>query len=153
MRRLIVILTSIFTLSGCVTDVRKEFIKEVASFSNYDSVNWQTTIKDFYDVLDWNRDVCSQFYAECPDFPEFEASVDYGSLRAAQKAFHHKLQPLRDVASEVEVKALDRAEAMFDTVWVRYLRQDYYEDLIRETYNEVMKPAIDELVEELNNDY
>ena len=42
---------------------------------------------------------------------------------------------------------------MFDTVWVRYLRQDYYEDLIRETYNEVMKPAIDELVEELNNDY
>lgn len=70
-----------------------------------------------------------------------------------EKSLLKRLQPLRDVASEVEVKALDRAEAMFDTVWVRYLRQDYYEDLIRETYNEAMKPAIDELVEELNNDY
>jgi hypothetical protein len=40
---------------------------------------------------------------------------------------------------------------MFDTVFVRCVSQEYYMRLIPEMYNEVMKPALDELAEKLND--
>jgi hypothetical protein len=59
---------------------------------------------------------------------------------------------LRTKASKDIVAALDNTEAMFDTVFVKCVSQEYYMRLFTEMYNETMKPALDELVEILNND-
>jgi hypothetical protein len=58
---------------------------------------------------------------------------------------------LRAKASNNAINSLDRTEAMFDTVFVRCVSQEYYMRLFPEMYNETMKPAIDELVIELAN--
>lgn len=145
-----IIATTVFLL-GCTSNPKKEFIKEVTTFSNYDSINWDATIEDYYDIFDWNKEVCNQFYANSSNAHfEFEVSLDYGNLRAAQKAFHHKSLPLRNIASQDEIVALDNAEALFDTVWIKYIRQNYHEDLMKDTYNQVMAPAMSELIKVLN---
>jgi hypothetical protein len=59
---------------------------------------------------------------------------------------------LRAKASKNIVVALDNTEAMFDTVFVRCVSQEYYMRLFPEMYNETMTPVLDELVEKLNDD-
>lgn len=72
-------------------------------------------------------------------------------LQNARTDFHQKSLPLRAKASKNIVVALDNTEAMFDIVFVRCVSQEYYMRLFPEMYNETMKPAIDKLVNELNN--
>jgi hypothetical protein len=86
------------------------------------------------------------------DFPiEVSAEIWY-LLQNARTDFHQKSLSLRAKASKNIVVALDNTEAMFDTVFVRCVSQEYYMRLFPEMYNETMKPALDELVEKLNND-
>ena len=70
-------------------------------------------------------------------------------LQNARTDFHQKSLPLRENASKDVINALNKTEAMFDTVFVRCVSQEYYMRLLPEMYNETMKPAIDELVEQL----
>ena len=58
---------------------------------------------------------------------------------------------MRAEASNNVINALDWTKAMFDTVFVQCVSQEYYMRLFPEMYNETMKPAIDELVIELAN--
>lgn len=151
MKNIFVIIATTFLLLGCSSNPKKELIKEVVTFSNYDSISWDATIENYYDIFDWNNDVKEQFYAETSNIDlEFEVSLDYGNLRAAQKSFHHKLLPLRNVASQDKIEALDNAEALFDTVWLKYIRQDYRDYLMKDTYNQVMTPAMSDLIKVLN---
>jgi hypothetical protein len=86
------------------------------------------------------------------DFPiEISAEI-WHLLQNARTDFHQKSLPLRAKASKNIVVALDNTEAMFDTVFVRCVSQEYYMRLFPEMYNETMKPALDELVEKLNDD-
>ena len=71
-------------------------------------------------------------------------------LQNARTDFHQKSLPLRAELSEEAILALDKAESMFDTIFVQCVSQEYYMRLFPEMYNEVMKPAIDELIKELN---
>ena len=73
-------------------------------------------------------------------------------MQNARTDFHQKSLPLRAKSSKNIVIAIDNTEAMFDTVFVRCVSQEYYMRLFPEMYNEVMKPALDELVNKLNND-
>lgn len=151
MKKIYLIIATIFVLLGCTSNPEKEFIEEAASFSNYDSINWDATIENHYDIFDWNKDVRDQFYAETSNIDlEFEVSLDYGNLRSAQKAFHHISLPFRNVALQDEIVALDNVEALFDTVWLKYIRQDYHEELMKDIYNQVMTPAMSELIKVLN---
>lgn len=85
------------------------------------------------------------------DFPIGISVEIWHLLQNARTDFHQKSLPLRAEASENIIKALDRTEAMFDTVFVRCVSQEYYMRLFPEMYNETMKPVIDELVIELAN--
>lgn len=151
MKKISLTIATTLLLLGCTINPKKQFIKEVTTFSNYDSINWDATIENYYDIFDWNKEVRNQFCAETSNiYLEFEASMDYGDLRAAQKAFHHKSLPFRDVASQDEIDALDNVEALFDTVWLKYIRQDYHENLMKDTYNQVMESAMRDLIKVLS---
>ena len=145
MKNLFTTLLVIVIFSGCTSSPERRFAREISAFTDY------STIEYFFDINEWNKERCEQFYAETSnDMLEFEVSLDFGNLKAAQKAFHHKSLPLRATASEDMLEVLNNTEAMFDTVWLRYLKRDYHEELMKDTYNEVMGPAISNLINELN---
>ena len=87
------------------------------------------------------------------DFPIEISTEIWHLLQNARKDFHQKSLPLRVQASNDIIKALDRTEVMFDTVFIKCVSQEYYMRLFPEMYNEVMKPALDELVEKINDDW
>ena len=84
-------------------------------------------------------------------FPMEIASNFWHLLQNARTDFHQKSQPLRVEASNSVIQALGKTEAMFDTVFVKCVSQEYYMRLFPEMYNETMKPAIDKLVIEINS--
>jgi hypothetical protein len=97
---------------------------------------------------DWDREMNKQIIK---DFPMEIACEYWHLLQNARTDFHQKSLSLRARASKDVVEALDNTEAMFDTVFVRCVSQEYYMRLFPEMYNETMKPAIDKLVIEINS--
>ena len=149
MKKLMCIAISILTLVGCSADVKTEFIKSVSSYSDYSTVDWGVLGDKYYrpNAADWPAEVDSLIIEE---FPMEIACKYWHILQNARTDFHQKSLPLRAEASKNELDALDKSEAMFDTIFVRCVSQEYYMRLLPEMYNEVMKPAIDELIKELN---
>ena len=148
MRFIIVVLLMSISLSGCMSNPEREFLKEVTVFSNYSTVNWDVTIKSYYHPC---NDSLSQEIRDKinGNFPEYEAAVAYRLLEIARRAFHQKSLLLRAEATEDVIEALDATESMFDTIFMRYIEQDYYLGLLGDTYTRIMEPAIDDLVEVL----
>ena len=137
-------------VTSCKQDATTEFVKEIRCYSDYSSVAWSDLSVRYYrlNAGDWDPEMNKQIIK---DFP-IEISVEiWHLLQNARTDFHQKSLPLRAEASENIIKALDRTEAMFDTVFVRCVSQEYYMRLFPEMYNETMKPVIDELVIELAN--
>ena len=150
MRRYLLILFASMLITSCKQDTTTEFVKEIRCYSNYSSVAWSDLSERYYrpNAGDWDPEMNKQIIK---DFPiEISAEI-WHLLQNARTDFHQKSLPLRAEASENIIKALDRTEAMFDTVFVRCVSQEYYMRLFPEMYNETMKPAIDELVIELAN--
>ena len=151
MKKLMCIAISILTLVGCSADVKTEFTRSVSSYSDYSTVDWGDLGDKYYrpNTADWSAEADSLIVEEFP----MEIACEYWHLlQNARTDFHQKSLPLRAKASKNIVVALDNTEAMFDTVFVRCVSQEYYMRLFPEMYNETMKPAMDELVEKLNND-
>ena len=149
MKKLICIAIAILALVGCSADVKTEFIKSVSGYSDYSTVDWGELGDKYYrpNTADWSAEVDSLIIEE---FPMEIACGYWHLLQNARTDFHQKSLPLRAEASKNELDALDKSEAMFDTVFVRCVSQEYYMRLLPEMYNEVMKPVIDELIKELN---
>ena len=150
MRRYLLILFAGVLVTSCKQDTTTEFVKEIRCYSDYSSVAWSDLSERYYrpNAGDWDPEMNKQIIK---DFPiEISAEI-WLLLQNARTDFHQKSLPLRAEASENIIKALDRTEAMFDTVFVRCVSQEYYMRLFPEMYNETMKPAIDELVIELAN--
>ena len=150
MRRYLLILFASVLVTSCKQDATTEFVKEIRCYSDYSSVAWSDLSERYYrpNAGDWDPEMNKQIIK---DFPiEISAEI-WHLLQNARTDFHQKSLPLRAEASENIIKALDRTEAMFDTVFVRCVSQEYYMRLFPEMYNETMKPAIDELVIELAN--
>lgn len=149
MKKLICIAIAILALAGCSADVKTEFIKSVSSYSDYSTVDWGELGDKYYrpNAADWPAEVDSLIIEE---FPMEIACKYWHILQNARTDFHQKSLPLRAELSEEAILALDKAESMFDTVFVRCVSQEYYMRLLPEMYNEVMNTAIDELIKELN---
>lgn len=147
MRRPIYILITLFTLTGCVADSRTNFVKSISCYSDYSTVDWCKLGDKYYrpNTADWPAEVDSLIIEE---FPMEIACGYWHILQNARTDFHLKSLPLRTKASKNEIEALDKVEMMFDTVFVRCVSQEYYMRLLPEMYNEVMKPAIDELIKD-----
>ena len=150
MRRYLLILFASVLVTGCKQDATTEFVKEIRCYSDYSTVAWSDLSERYYrpNMGDWGPEMNKRIIK---DFPiEISAEI-WHLLQNARTDFHQKSLPLRAKASKNIVVALDNTEAMFDTVFVRCVSQEYYMRLFPEMYNETMKPAIDELVIELAN--
>ena len=136
-------------VTSCKQDHTTEFVSEISRYSDYSTVTWSDLSEKYYrpNTGDWDS-VTNERLTK--DFPIGIAAEFWHLLQNARTDFHQKTLPLRAEASENIITALDRTDAMFDTVFVRCVSQEYYMRLFPEMYNEVMTPAIDELVELLN---
>ena len=150
MKRFLLLLIVIPLVVSCGQNTATEFVEEICCYSDYSSVAWSDLSERYYrpNAGDWDPEMNKQIIK---DFPIGISVEIWHLLQNARTDFHQKSLPLRAEASENIIKALDRTEAMFDTVFVRCVSQEYYMRLFPEMYNETMKPAIDELVIELAN--
>ena len=151
MRRYLLILFAGVLVTSCKQDTTTEFVKEISCYSNYSMVTWPDLSEKYYrpNAGDWDSEMNKRIIKNFPT--EISAEI-WHLLQNARTDFHQKSLPLRAKASKNIVVALDNTEAMFDTVFVRCVSQEYYMRLFPEMYNETMKPALDELVEKLNDD-
>ena len=151
MRRYLLMLFTAMLVTSCKQDTMTNFVSEISRYSDYSTVTWPDLSEKYYrpNTGDWGEDIEKCI---CTGFPLEIASHFWHILQNARTDFHQKSLPLRAEASENIIKALDLTEAMFDTVFVRCVSQEYYMRLFPEMYNETMKPALDELVEKLNDD-
>ena len=150
MRKSIYMAIVIWALIGCSADAKTEFIRSVSDYSDYSTVDWGVLGDKYYrpNTGDWSAEVDSLIIKEFP----LEIACEYWHLlQNARTDFHQKSLPLRMGASQRFVESLNNTEAMFDTVFVRCISQEYYMRLLPEMYNEIMKPALEELIEVLNN--
>ena len=149
MRRVVwVVVTLVLMFASCTTNIKAEFVDSIAKYSNYSTVDWGELSEKYYrpNCSDWGDSMESRIVE---GFPMEIAVCLWNILQNARADFHQKSLPLRVEASDSVIKALDRAEAMFDTVFVRCVSQEYYMRLFPEMYNETMQGTIDELVEQL----
>jgi sulfur relay (sulfurtransferase) DsrC/TusE family protein len=151
MRRYLLILFASVLITSCKQDTTTEFVKEISCYSDYSTVAWPDLSEKYYrpNAEDWDSKINKRIIK---DFPIEISTKIWHLLQNARTDFHQKSLPLRAKASKNIVVALDNTEAMFDTVFVRCVSQEYYMRLFPEMYNETMKPALDELVEKLNDD-
>ncbi len=147
--RKIVLAAMAWLLVGCA-DVKSEFVESISGYSNYSSVEWCELREGYYrpNCCDWGAEVGARFE---PSFPRDIAAEYWHILQNARTDFHQKSLPLRATATPEVVAALNRTEAMFDTVFVRCVSQEYYMRLFPEMYNETMQPAVDDLTKIVNN--
>ena len=150
MKRFLLLLIVIPLVVSCGQNTATEFVEEICCYSDYSTVDWSELSEKYYrpNTADWDSATNEQIIK---DFPSEVAAEFWHLLQNARTDFYQKSLPLRAEASENIIKALDRTEAMFDTVFVRCVSQEYYMRLFPEMYNETMKPAIDELVATLAN--
>ena len=151
MRRYLLILFASMLITSCKQDTTTEFIKEIRCYSDYSTVAWSDLSEKYYrpNAGDWDSKINKRIIK---DFP-IEISTEIWHLQQnARTDFHQKSLPLRAKATKNIVIAIDNTEVMFDTIFVRCVSQEYYMRLFPEMYNETMKPALDELVEKLNDD-
>ena len=148
MRRYLLILFTTMLVTSCKQDTTTEFVREISCYSDYSTVTWSDLSEKYYrpNTGDWDSVTNERIIK---GFPIEIASHFWHLLQNARTDFHQKSLSLRAEASQNTIAAIDRAEAMFDTVFVRCVSQEYYMRLFPEMYNEVMTPAIDELVEQL----
>lgn len=150
MRRYLLILFASMFITSCKQDTATEFVKEISCYSDFSTVDWEALTDKYYrpNIADWDSISNWRIIAGFPN----EICAEYWCLlQNARTDFHQKSLPLRAKASKSVINSLDRIEAMFDTVFVRCVSQEYYMRLFPEMYNETMKPAIDRLVIELAN--
>ena len=152
MRRYLLILFASMLITSCKHDTATELVKGISCYSDYSTVAWSDLSEKYYrpNAGDWDSEINKRIIK---DFPIEISTEIWHLLQNVRTDFHQKSLPLRAKASKNIVVALDNTEAMFDTVFVRCVSQEYYMRLFPEMYNEVMKPALDELVEKLNDDH
>ena len=149
-RRFLLKILLVILLIGCSDNHRIAFVKDIDCYSDFSTVDWDSLRDKYYrpNTADWPAEVDSMIYE---DFPMEIACEYWHLLQNARTDFHQKSLPLRVEASKEMVDALDNTEAMFDTLFVRCVSQEYYMRLFPEMYNKTMKPAIDKLVIKINS--
>lgn len=141
----------LFTLFCCspTNNVATDFVCYIANFSNYSTVEWSELREKYYrpNAADWGEEVEQRFHNE---FPREIAAEWWHLLQNARTDFHQASLPYRATNPEEVISAIERTEALFDTVFVRCVEQEYYMRLFPEVYNEVMGPGVDSLIAEIN---
>jgi hypothetical protein len=137
---------ALFALTAC-HDSKRKVVEQIADYANYATVDW-SELDEMYrpNCADWSEEIEARF---CEGFPREIAASYWHLLQNARTDFHRKSLPLRVGASADAVERIVETEALFDTVFVRCISQEYYMRLLPDIYNEVMPHALDALVKEL----
>ena len=139
------LLLSLILFVDCKQDTATKFVEDINCYSDFSTVDWSALSNKYYHPNIADRD--SVINEQIIDgFPSEIAIGIWCLLQNARADFHQKSQPLRAEATKDIVNTLDQTEAMFDTVFVHCVSQEYYMRLFSEMYNEVMPSAIDELI-------
>ena len=149
MRNFWLIIFATISFFGCNRNSVAEFVSGISCYYDFSTVDWQELSNKYYrpNESNWSSEIDKKIIS---GFPLEIASEYWHLLQNARTDFHQKSLPLRAEASKNEIDALDKAEAMFDTVFVRCVSQEYYTRLFPEMYNETMKLAIDKLTTAIN---
>ena len=118
-----------------------ESLRAMTAFYSYNTVDW-CELDDFYRPYnaDWPEEIGAQI---SHDFP-FELLAPYWHrLQNAKTHFHQQTLPLRAVASQEAIAQLDRTEAMFDSLFVHTVSQEYYLRIFIDCYEELIPTEID----------
>lgn len=123
-------------------------LHQISPFYNYSTVDWAMTDTLYYRsyAADWGAEISERIH---PEFPQEIAAEYWHRLQNAKTYFHQQSLPLRQTTFKRGRKALDGAEAMFDTVFLHCVEQEYYTRLFVDVYNEIMPSVIDDLITDL----
>lgn len=145
MSKALQLIAVVILLVSCTRDPERAFISEVVEYNDFSTVAWNALSEKFdrSNSCDWGEAIEKQIVEE---FPMEIACNFWHHLQNARTDFHQKSLSLRVSANATTIEALDHTEAQFDTVFVRCITQEYYLRLLPDMYNEVMKPAIEELI-------
>jgi len=131
-----------------------EFDARIGIWYNYSSVDWKQLDTLYYRPYtgDWPEE-----YDACKDSshridPITEIDVHFWHLlQNARTKFHQDNLHLRQCGNQRVIRALNQTEAAFDTVFVHYMKDEYYLRARVDAYQEIMPKAIDKLVVVLDN--
>lgn len=123
----------------CERRITADVMQHLSELSDYAYVDWnkkQTVV----DMMGW------QHPSMVPDFPMEEAQRMYVDCRNLKVWVHHVAVPLRCINGARVNKAIDDLESGFDTLYVRFVSQDYYLRERQEVFNGVIPALLDSLV-------
>ena len=122
----------------------------MASFYSYSTLDWCEIDERYYRPYncDWPKEIGAHIIHEFP----FEMVGPYWNrLQNAKTYFHQQTLPLRAVAPIEAIQQLDRTEAMFDSLFVHTVSQEYYMRLYVDCYEELIPAEIDKCFMLLND--
>lgn len=122
----------------------EEYDARIGVWYNFSTVDW--AMLDTFYYRPYNCDWPDEYVASVGEnhIPEEDARV-WHLLQNARTKFHQDNLPLRAASTAEQRAHLDQVDAAFDTVFVRYMQNDYYLRAFVDAYQEVLPQQIDEL--------
>ena len=113
----------------------------LAAFYSYNTVDW-CAMDELYRPYnaDWSEAIEAKIL---PEFPCEMLAPYWNRLQNAKTEFHRQTLPLRAVAPQEAIAQLDRTEAMFDSLFVYTVSQEYYMRIYVDCYEELIPAEID----------
>ena len=120
----------------------------LATFYSYNTVDW-CAMDEIYRPYnaDWSEEIGARIL---PEFPCEMLAPYWNRLQNAKTEFHRQTLPLRAVAPREAIAQLDRTEAMFDSLFVHTVSQEYYMRIYVDCYEELIPAEIDRCFISLN---
>lgn len=125
-----------------------EACRALASFYSYSTVDWCELDELYYRPYnaDWPEEIGERIHS---DYPRELIPPYWHRLQNAKTWFHQQTLPLRIAASDKTICQLNRTEAMFDSLFVHTVSQQYYLRLTVDAYEEMIPAEIDKCFESL----
>ncbi len=127
---------------SCDRGITASFLKEMSQFTNYSFVKWDevASVQVWTDMADWlqpniasgfNPQIAQEMWSRCQN----------------TKAWIHKESiAVRSLHGQAVSQAIDALESGFDTLYVRFVSQDYYLRERQEVFNDVIPALLDSIV-------
>lgn len=123
--------------------ITARIMEQLSELSNYAYLDWNKKQVDI-DMMGW------QHPSMVSGFPMEEAQRMYSDCQNLKAWVHHVSIPLRSINGTKANAAFDNLESGFDTLFVRFISQEYYLRERREVYNEVIPALLDNVVAALS---
>lgn len=114
-------------------------LEQLSELSNHAYLDWNKQQVDI-DMMGW------QHPSMVSGFPMEEAQRMYVDCQNLKAWVHHASVPVRSINGAKVKASFDNLESGFDTLYVRFVSQDYYLREREEVFNDVIPALLDSLV-------